>query len=427
MTPDRSYLPVVFTDLTASKLAAGSLPDYVYAEFLRAHSRIALETARRVSAERGLPHKPTNLGDGNLFFFNEADEALIFALCLTARWAAYRRDSILPCLGGLPEADSRRVLRMRGAVHFGLIQHEDFEEFASELNLSRALNTAHVLNTRAEPGEVLASETVLSLTEGRFYDVEHRGRFDPLGGDSAEGAEDTADEPARTGLLTHFAVQGMSPPPGGGETLVGLPKAQRRRLARDWYWYAFYLTGVRAAILEAVAGFRRAVEYNPEMARAWNNLGSLLTELAELDAAQAALERAVELKPGAAAFHANLSAALYAAGDFDGAGEAARRAVELDPDLETAQFNLGNALWEQDRLEEAAERYQRSWELNPAFHQAPYNLACVLSVLERFDEALAALERAFELRPELIARALEDEDLTKLHDHPRFAELTTEI
>ncbi len=421
MTSDRSYLPVVFTDLTASKLAAGSLPDYVYAEFLRAHSRIALETARRVSAERGLPHKPTNLGDGNLFFFNEADEALIFALCLSARWKAYRRDSIRPCLGGLGEADARRVLRMRGAVHFGLIQHENLEEFASELNLSRALSTAHVLNTRAEPGEVLASETVLSLTEGRFYDVEHRGRFDPLGG------VETEDEASRAGMLTHYVVEGMSAPPGGGEPLVGLPRVQRRRLARDWYWYAFYLTGIRGAILEAVTGFRRVVEYNPELARAWNNLGSLLTELADLSAARSALERAIELNPDSAAFHANLSAARYAAGDFAGAGVAARRAVELDPDLETAQFNLGNALWEEGRLEEAANCFRRSWELNPAFHQAPYNLACVQSVLERFDEALAALERALELRPELIARAIEDEDLAKLRGHPRFAELTTEI
>lgn len=60
-------------------------------------------------------------------------------------------------------------------------------------------------------------------------------------------------------------------------------------------------------IEEAVAGYRRALELDPELAIAWNGLAMTLERAGDLDGAIAAARRLIELEPDEALGHTSLS------------------------------------------------------------------------------------------------------------------------
>jgi Flp pilus assembly protein TadD len=60
-------------------------------------------------------------------------------------------------------------------------------------------------------------------------------------------------------------------------------------------------------ISEAVAGYRRALELDPELAIAWNGLAMTLERAGDLDGAIAAARRLIELEPDEALGHTSLS------------------------------------------------------------------------------------------------------------------------
>ena len=68
------------------------------------------------------------------------------------------------------------------------------------------------------------------------------------------------------------------------------------RSAGDWFNLAFLLEEA-ARYDEAEPAFRRAVELDPKLDRAWCGLGLILIRLGRLDEAVAALKRNTELQP----------------------------------------------------------------------------------------------------------------------------------
>ena len=118
---------------------------------------------------------------------------------------------------------------------------------------------------------------------------------------------------------------------------------------------------------EAIAACRRAIELEPELAEAHNNLGNALKDQGRLDQAIAAYHRAIELKPVLAEAHINLGIAS------DGPAAARRGDRRLPP---------------RDRAQ-------------PRSAETHNNLGIVLQEMGRLDEAIAACHRAIQLRPEL--------------------------
>jgi len=77
------------------------------------------------------------------------------------------------------------------------------------------------------------------------------------------------------------------------ERLVALHPA---RSGADWFNFAFLLEDA-GRHPEAEGAFRRAVDLNPKLDRAWYGLGLTLIRLRRLDEALAALKRTTELQP----------------------------------------------------------------------------------------------------------------------------------
>src|SRR5262249_34026236 len=114
---------------------------------------------------------------------------------------------------------------------------------------------------------------------------------------------------------------------------------------------------------EAIACYRKAIELDPNLARAHTNLGKALQARHRLDEAIACFRRAIELDPKDALLHSNLGSVLHARDQLDEAIACFRRAIELDPNFAEAYCNLGHSLARRGDYAEALGAFRRGDEL----------------------------------------------------------------
>ena len=134
----------------------------------------------------------------------------------------------------------------------------------------------------------------------------------------------------------------------------------------------------RSEFIDAIAAFRKAVEIDPKLVRAWNNLGSALAQAGDMQDSVDAFKRAVALSPEDLQLRMNLGIALRAMGDADAALEQFRLvARERASDPEVHQ-QLGLAFKQQGNLAAATEAFETVLTYNPENREAYYNLATVL-------------------------------------------------
>jgi len=95
---------------------------------------------------------------------------------------------------------------------------------------------------------------------------------------------------------------------------------------------------------EAVACYRRVIEFDPKHAAAHLNLGLALMDQAKVDDAIDAYREAIRLNPGYARAYYELGVALMRQGKVDDAVAAYRKSSELDPRYAQDFTLLGDAL-----------------------------------------------------------------------------------
>jgi tetratricopeptide (TPR) repeat protein len=137
---------------------------------------------------------------------------------------------------------------------------------------------------------------------------------------------------------------------------------------------------------------RRAVREartRPEQVPAhdWYEMGCDL-EATDPKEARDAYRRALELEPAHADAHINLGRLLHDAGELEAAQAHYRLALAARPEDGTAAFNLAVALEDRGALPEAAGLYREVLRLHPDHADAHYNLA---GVLERLEDPSGAL------------------------------------
>jgi Flp pilus assembly protein TadD len=129
-------------------------------------------------------------------------------------------------------------------------------------------------------------------------------------------------------------------PTARSETLAAFNQGSRALAAGDWG--------------EAEKSLRRAVEDDPRLVEAWNNLGIALLRQEKIDGARAAFDRAISLDPTYP--FALQNAGLLRLGEDGKPAEAAelfRRAAVADPDAAAPRVNLAIALARAGRFVEA--------------------------------------------------------------------------
>jgi len=145
--------------------------------------------------------------------------------------------------------------------------------------------------------------------------------------------------------------------------------------------------------------WRDTLIQNPNAWLAHNNLGVILGEAGNFEAATAQYEQALRIKPDYAQAHYNLGVALFRLGRVEEAVWHWEEALRIEPDYAKAHDYLGNALAQAGRLEDAIGQYEQALRINPNYAEAHYNLGVALSRLGRVQEAMEHYEWALQIKP----------------------------
>lgn len=181
--------------------------------------------------------------------------------------------------------------------------------------------------------------------------------------------------------------------------------------------YTEYLKGrhswnrrTKTGLTQALEHFKRAVQIDPNFAKAHSgiadchtvlaNQGHVMNEIA-LPKAKEAAKRALDLDPSLAEAHASLGIAyLQFKSDARAAEKEFKEAIRLNPSYATARQWYSGALHAQMRYEEALEHAQTAIGLDPMAHIMHINIASILSKLGRHEDAREHVRRAIELEPD---------------------------
>lgn len=126
---------------------------------------------------------------------------------------------------------------------------------------------------------------------------------------------------------------------------------------------------------EAIAQFQTAIQLDPEMARAYDNLGLCLFYRNQNALAVENFQKAITLDAKAAWPHINLAAVLQVQGSLQEAESHLREAIQLEPGIASAHFQLGNVLNSKGDAQTAIEQYKQAAQLDVKYAEPHFALA----------------------------------------------------
>lgn len=158
---------------------------------------------------------------------------------------------------------------------------------------------------------------------------------------------------------------------------------------------------------KAIGHFRRAVEIDPNFARAYVGLSDAYMFLGWFDLAaqreaareiRGPLERALALDEALPEAHASLGLfAMNYEANWERADREYRRAIEIDPNFATAHQWYGEFLAYMGRFDEAIREIERARELDPLSLIINTDVGKVYTLARRYDQAIEQYRRALEL------------------------------
>ena len=159
---------------------------------------------------------------------------------------------------------------------------------------------------------------------------------------------------------------------------------------------------------EAINGFKRVLEINPNYALAYNNLGYLYAQLGDYDQAVVNLQKYAFIAPEQANPFDSLGEIYIMIGRYDEALEQFERALAVKPNFSIEPSMLGSAiyihmaraLWHQGKLQAAREYLQKASELSIwdwRHQEILIEEARIQHAQNQFTEAIATLNKALEL------------------------------
>ena len=149
----------------------------------------------------------------------------------------------------------------------------------------------------------------------------------------------------------------------------------------------------------AAEHLEEAVRLKPNYPDGLGNLGLCRDEQGRREEARELLERALRARPSAAN-HYNLANLLLQQGKFEEAQAQYEAALRLNPELIEAWFNLGVLEAKRGRPAEAARDYAEVLRLRPAHTGAHLSLGALLAGEKRFDEAIGHFEAVLRAAPD---------------------------
>jgi tetratricopeptide (TPR) repeat protein len=133
----------------------------------------------------------------------------------------------------------------------------------------------------------------------------------------------------------------------------------------------FYTGSQEAAKIE----FEKAIELDPDLAEAYNNLALTLSELDLNDDAVENFKKAYTINPNLFEAYSNLALIHFRKGDLDEAIELMKEATKKPHSNSIAHLNLGNGLLQLGRHEDALRAWERVVKIDPSNEDAKEKIA----------------------------------------------------
>ncbi len=170
-----------------------------------------------------------------------------------------------------------------------------------------------------------------------------------------------------------------------------------------------------SSVRQALELFRRAIEEDPNFARAYVGRAQSYQSLSyfghepwleSVRKAEADAKKALELDPYLAEAHATMAHVHFALDEFGPAEEEAKKAVELNPSLADAYDALGHLEWIKGHLKEATKLYETAHKLDPLKEEFVGMLDEMYFEAGREADALKLLSDVEHLFPQMVYASL---------------------
>jgi tetratricopeptide (TPR) repeat protein len=160
----------------------------------------------------------------------------------------------------------------------------------------------------------------------------------------------------------------------------------------------FFAQGAHA---EAAALYEEALELDPSLAEALNNLGASLSYLGRYEESEQCFRGAIAIKPDFPDAHGNLGVLLRQKSQLVESEALLRHALKLRPNYHDARINLGLTLVVQGRLRDARGYFTKILKNSPRNVLALFGMGQIAALEGRFQEAEATYRRIIEIRPNM--------------------------
>lgn len=150
---------------------------------------------------------------------------------------------------------------------------------------------------------------------------------------------------------------------------------------------------------EAQAICREVLTIDPRNADAWHLLGLAAWRCGDLQTAKNRITKATKIKANEPAYLSNLGIVLKDLGEHDAALACFGRALRLQPNYPEARSNRGLTFTKMGKHEEALTDYDAAIALRPSYAAAHSNRGISLQHVGRSEEALASFRKAIACDP----------------------------
>lgn len=149
----------------------------------------------------------------------------------------------------------------------------------------------------------------------------------------------------------------------------------------------------------AVENYEKAIEINPDYAKAYYNLAGAFEEQNKYDKAVQAYKKSISLEPENPQAHNNLGNVYKDLEKYTDAIHSYEQALRNQPDYIEAYYSLGSTLQDIGKLDEAIEYFKKVLQLKPSFNEINNILGNIFKELRMFEEAIQSYEKAIAINP----------------------------
>ncbi|MHC4105797.1 MAG: tetratricopeptide repeat protein, partial [Planctomycetota bacterium] len=159
----------------------------------------------------------------------------------------------------------------------------------------------------------------------------------------------------------------------------------------------------RKSYAQAIACYQKALQHKPDFTEAHYNLGVVLQEQNKLAQAIFYYQKALKLKSDFVEAYYNMGNAFQELGNDDQAVSCYQKVLELKPDHASAHYNLAKSLLDRGDPEAAVNHYRQAIKFKPDYAKAYHNLGIALRDLGQIDAAIDNYRQALRIKPDYVS------------------------